>query len=349
MIDRQGRRDDRRRPVLRGRHRRARPRGRRAARPRSGSAEGRYAQRPGEVVIDKGTAEKEGTQRRRHDPDRGQRAGARSSRSSASRVRRVDSIGTATFALFDLARGADAVRQAGRGRRGARRGPAGVDPAALRGVDLAASLPRRRERRHRGRAGPLHARTALTEFIGILQKVLLAFGLVARLRRRVHHLQHAVDHGRPAHARARAAAAIGASRRQVHAVGDDRGAGDRRRSRRWSGWSPGCCVAKGLQRAVPVGRPRAAADRHGVRARGRGSSALLVGVGVTLVAGLSPARARDARAAGRGAARGRDADARRAALDGAGRLIAIATFASASRCSSPARSATASAAAGGSR
>ena len=35
------------------------------------------------------------------------------------------------------------------------------------------------------------------------------------VRRRVHHLQHLLDHGRPAHARVRAAATLGATRRQV--------------------------------------------------------------------------------------------------------------------------------------
>ena len=121
------------------------------------------------------------------------------SRSSASRrFGSVKSIGVATSAVFDLRDRAGAVRRAAT-RSTASSSPAdeGVPAARLR------ERPRRGAAagagRHRRRAGPLHPRRARAVHLDHPDRA----ARVRRrggARRRVHHLQHALDHGRPAHA-----------------------------------------------------------------------------------------------------------------------------------------------------
>ena len=108
------------------------------------------------------------------------------------------------------------------------------------------------------------------------------------LRRRVRHLQHALDHGRAADARVRDAAH---ARRVAPAgarLGDPRGARDRpRRLDRRS--LPRPRARRGAERALRGARARPAAGRDGVRRRGRSSSRCSSGRSSRCVAGLFPA------------------------------------------------------------
>ena len=122
------------------------------------------------------------------------------------------------------ARGLDPRRGRQRHVRGAGASQPGRGAAAGQGPD-------------RGRAGPLHARRP--------QGVHLDHpGRAARLRRRraagrgVHDLQLAVDHGRPALARVRAAAPGRCLAAPGAAHGRGRGAGHGRRAPAWSGSRP---------------------------------------------------------------------------------------------------------------
>ena len=117
-----------------------------------------------------------------------------------------------------------------------------------------------------------------------------AFGFIALGRRRLRDLQHALDHARPAHPRARHAAHARRLAAAGHALGAD--------SRAWS-WASfasvvglvlGIGLAKGLNalfKAFGVDLPQ---SRHGHRARARSSSRWSLGIVVTLLASISPAR-----------------------------------------------------------
>ena len=127
------------------------------------------------------------------------------------------------------------------------------------------------------------------------------------LRRRVRHLQHVLDHGRAADARARAAAH---ARRVAPAgarVGRPRGAA-RRRRRRAARPAGGLLVAPGivaLFEAIGVELP----DDDTVITTRTVVVSLLVGIGVTRRRQHRAGAARDARAADGGDARGRRAAA----------------------------------------
>ena len=157
--------------------------------------QGAWAKGPGEVVIDAGTADKQHL----HIGDSARIATAGPARSfrvtGITTFGSVDSLGTATIAVFDLHAAQSLFDKAGRvdailveaGQRHVRGAGApqpGRGAAAGQGPD-------------RGQAGPLHARRP--EGVHLDHQ-----GRAAGLRRRraagrgVHDLQLAVDHGRPA-------------------------------------------------------------------------------------------------------------------------------------------------------
>ena len=179
-----------------------------------------------------------------------------------ARFGNVKSLGTATTAVFDLADRAAAVPQAGPLRldpRRRKRRHVGRRTSARRSPPSSATAPGA----DRGRPRPLHARRP--EDVHRDHQ-----GRPARVRRRgdprgrVHDLQHALDHRRPAHARVRDAA-HGRRRAPPGArLGDGRGARPRARRvdhRPRRGLRPG----RRPQRAVRSARPLAAPGGHGVR------------------------------------------------------------------------------------
>ena len=143
------------------------------------------------------------------------------------------------------------------------------------------------------------------------------------VRRRVHHLQHVLDHRRAAHARVRAAARRSARRAARSCArslgrGPDRSAcsGRSSASRSAIALAPAACEALFKRR-----RRRPAVERHRHRRRARSSCRCSSARVVTVLSRARPGAARDARAAGRGAARGRGrrrAAGRRARLTIAG-------------------------------
>ena len=177
------------------------------------------------------------------------------------------------------------------------------------------SAPARRCRPPRPRTASRS--TGLKQFIGDHQD------RPARVRRRggprgrVHDLQHALDHRRPAHARVRAAA-DGRRRAPPGArLGADRGAGPRRSARRSSASPPASASPTGLDAvfgALDLSLPEAGTVFEARTA----IVALLVGTLVTLVAGLRAGVAGDASRPRRRAARRRPA-ARKVRLPGARR------------------------------
>jgi putative ABC transport system permease protein len=147
--------------------------------------EGRFATGPGQVVIDAGTADREGYSLgdtvtvQTRGPER------KAEVTGIATFGDVDSIGTATFALFDLDAAQSLFDKPGRYTEILVGGPGSVR------AQLADSLPDSTQVR------PLHPRCA-----EVVREV--PEGAPARVRRhrcrrgRVHHLQHALDHGRPA-------------------------------------------------------------------------------------------------------------------------------------------------------
>ena len=164
---------------------------------------GRWAAGPGEVVIDTGMA-----------ADEDRPVGSRVTITTlgephdfkvvgTANFGSVKSMGTATFAVFDLRRGQGAVRPRRPRRRDPRRRPRRRRPRAAAGGPGAGAPA---GERHDGRrAGPLHARRAGAVHLDHPDR---AAGVRRRrgARGRVHDLQHALDHRRAADARARAAA-----------------------------------------------------------------------------------------------------------------------------------------------
>ena len=118
-----------------------------------------------------------------------------------------DSLGAVTFAAFtfdqaqklfmpspdkasEIDVSAEERRQPGPARREPRPGPA-----------------RRRRSHHRQRTSPRRTTTTSTrQFLGFFEAFLLVFAGHRAARRDVQHLQHVLDHHRPAHARVRPAA-----------------------------------------------------------------------------------------------------------------------------------------------
>ena len=127
------------------------------------------------------------------------RRGARRSASSASRASATSSRSArATIAVFDLRDRADAVRQ-GTGRTTTSSSPAARRPAAtLRARGRGRG--RRRARSQTAAADDRFTLDGLKTFIEIIRTILLVLRRRGGARRRVHDLQHALDHRRPAHA-----------------------------------------------------------------------------------------------------------------------------------------------------
>ena len=275
-------------PVLR---RRARPDdGRRAALTPVPPDDGRWADRP-----------RRGRHRRRHAPSAGLRTSATAIAVAAARpARSFTVVGIATLRQRQVARHGDGGGLRPATRRRALFGKAGRYDAILvagrpasapqRARALAAALPQA-ERPHARPSRTASRSTGCEQFISIIKVVPARVRRRRAARRRVHDLQHAVDHRRPAHARARRCCGWSApSRRQVlRSVV---------RSRRWrSACSPRRRArrrpraGRGLNALFDGDRPRPAGDRHGVRARARSSSRCSSARSSTLLAGLRARRA----------------------------------------------------------
>ena len=183
---RQGRRCRRHRPVLR---RRARPASRRALAVQAEGGPLRHRSGPGRDRRRHGGPR--GLLARRHDHNSSPRARAEGRGHGIATFGDVDSIGTATFALFDLQAAQTLFDKHGRYTEILVGGPSSVRK------QLSESL-----------GGSLQVQTAaahdrftldgLKTFVKFLKILLLVFGGDRRGGGCVHHLQHAVDHGRAA-------------------------------------------------------------------------------------------------------------------------------------------------------
>ena len=170
------------------------------------SGAGRTA--PAQVVIDAGTADKEHytlgdsvvvvDARRRSTPTR--------SPASPS-FGDVDSLGFASIAAWDMQDRADAAAPRGPLRRRSRSPRStGTSPAELvQRRQAARAAPACRSRTAPGAGGGGRRRTS-TRACATIQLLPARLRRHRAARRRVRDLQHAVDHGRPAHARVRHAA-----------------------------------------------------------------------------------------------------------------------------------------------
>ena len=191
----------RRRPVLRrwASTRRARRREADAVPPRRRAA-GRPA--PGEVVIDAAHGGEAALRGRRPRPHRHARRGAATFRVvGIARFGNVKSLGTATAAVFDLETAQKLFHKQGRYDSILVAGKDGASGADVRKA-LAAELGASAKVQTAAAARPLHARRPEAVHRDHQDRP-------ARVRRRgdprgrVHDLQHALDHRRPAHARVR--------------------------------------------------------------------------------------------------------------------------------------------------
>ena len=218
-----------------GRHRRRRRRARRSpsASTRTSSVQpdrahrGSWADGDGEVVIDAGDGGGRGLRGRRR--DRHRRARARYEQFDDLRHRAVPAA---------VSRSAAPRSPSSRSRQlsgsSTRRASSTRSRSPPRRASRPSSSSRRSSRSSRrtprcvpGEQETEEAQSDIEEFTNIIRYFLLAFGFIAPVRRRVRHLQHALDHGRPARARVRDAAH---GRRVAPAgarLGHSRGARDR--------------------------------------------------------------------------------------------------------------------------
>ena len=253
-----------------------------------------------------GTADRRGLHGRRHRSRSRRCSRSRTSRSSAS-----PSYGDVEVArdrdVRDLRHrdGAEALRPRRAVRRHLRRRRRRATPEQLVGDDPAAP-PGRRARSKTGAAGGAGGQGRHQRVHGVHPVLPARLRRHRALRRRVRHLQHALDHGRAADARVRDAAD---ARRLAPAdapLRDPRGARDRAprvahrplRSARARGGAQGALPA----RSVSSSRPPST-----VFATRTIVVSLLVGTIITLARRALPRDPRDARAADRGRPRGRDA------------------------------------------
>ena len=256
-------------------------------------AEPRLQRRPGQARVQPADARRRHVadgERGRHRPVDGEaRRTSRSARRSASQANGpvqqmrisglvkfggASSLGGATLAGFDLADGADALREAGQARPDPREGEAGRSRRSSSRRD-----PERSCRRGR-RCGPARRRRAedakdTESFLNFLQDFLLAFGGIALF---VGSFVIANSLSITIAQRTRELATLrtlGASRRQVLTLDHRRGARDRARSRRSSASSSASGSATGLFKlfdAVGFTLPNnglVAADAHGRRRAAR--------------------------------------------------------------------------------
>ena len=199
----------------------------------------------------------------------------------------VQSIGNATAAIFTLQTAQSLFKKPGQVDSILVDGEGGSDPAELAKA-IAPVLPPAAQVKTRAGAGPVRHRRAQ----GLPRD---PAGRPHRLRRhravrrRLHHLQHDVHHRRPAGARVRAGAHGGRQPPADPAVGDPRGVrhrGDRVGGRDCSpasAWPTGLnAVFKALGADLP--------DSGTVFKTRTVVVAFVVGIGVTVVAALAPAR-----------------------------------------------------------
>ena len=195
--DRHGRRAD-----VRVRHRPEQP----SASTRSSSSAGRWADGADEVVIDTSTADKQNfkvgdtVERRRRGP-----GAAVHDRRASRKFGDVNSLGGATFAVFTSRRRRSCSARTGQFDAISVAAKAGVSQQQLLAGDQAAPALGRAgaDRRGGGEDADATASTSSSKFI---RYFLLAFAGDRAVRRRVRHLQHALDHGRAADAGVRDAA-----------------------------------------------------------------------------------------------------------------------------------------------
>ena len=187
----------------------------------------------------------------------------------------------------DAGRGPARRRRAGRFDQIDVAAQPGVTPGrAARPPPRGAAAHGRRAHRHRSR--PPRTPPTSKSNLSFLRTFLLVFAYVVAGRRRVHHLQHLLDHRRPAHARVRAAAHARRLARPDHALGRLRRPAARRASARCSGCSG---ASRSRRRSTSCSRPSAPTCPTAARCsrRARSSSRCSSGIGVTVLAGLAPA------------------------------------------------------------
>ena len=176
----------------------------RSAQPVQGRAGRVPAGAADEVAIDKGTRRQQGLQGRRHRSASWPTARSASTRSPAS-SRSAASTRSAPPApsVFSLAGAQQLFEQPGRSTRSSSRASRACRPAEVPQGDRAGAAARRRRSQSAAVAGPLRPRRPDR----LPEDPADGAARVRRhlaVRRRVHHLQHALDHGRPAHARSSA-------------------------------------------------------------------------------------------------------------------------------------------------
>ena len=262
--------------------------------------DGRFASSPAQVVIDAGTADK--NKLSVGDRVRVQANGpVRSFRiSGIATFGDVNSLGTATFAVFDLHAAQSLFDKRGQFTEVLVAGDGSLPPCAC--ASGSPTCCPRLPRAERVGQRPLHARRpeAVREHHpdragGVRRR--------GRLRGRLHDHEHAVDHGRPALARARHAAAH--DRRLAPPGAALRGGRGVRHGRvRLPGRPGGRPGARGpAAERARLGGPRPAADGHGVR-HAHGAGVAGRGRGRDGARGPRPGAARHPRVAGHRAARG---------------------------------------------
>ena len=224
---------------------------------RSSLTAGHWPNGPDEIAIDANDRERASTSRsatRSACSTRGPVAAVPHRRASC-KLRRRDSLGGATMAIFDLPTAQRIFRQGGPARLDRRRGEAGVTPDAARRADPADPAGRPR----RCATGQQQAKQAAKDtngFLSILEYFLLAFGVIALFVGSFVIANTLVDHDRAADARARDAA---------HAR-RDAAAGLLRRS---SLEALVIGVLASVDRALPRARAREGAERALRRVRDR--------------------------------------------------------------------------------
>ena len=120
------------------------------------------------------------------------------------------------------------------------RAPKQVDGASCAACCRGRSTSRPAPRTRKDQADDIHSG------LSFLNTLLLAFAGHRAVRRRVHHLQHVLDHGRAAHDRVRAAAHDGRLAAADPALGHARGAASSGWAPRSSGLFAGILTAKGI-------------------------------------------------------------------------------------------------------
>ncbi len=226
------------------------------------AVQGRYPCGADEVAIDEATAEREHLRARSAGRDRRPRAGAALHDLRHRQVRRQRIASAARASRCCIPRQAQCVA----GEPGA---TTSIDVAAEPGVTPAAAAPRVCARRCRDVDGAHRRPGSRQPDIRTRRKPRLPAHLPAGVRlrrarrRRVHHLQHLLDHRRPAHARVRPAAHARRLARADHALGGRGRPAARRRRVAVIGLFARDRARAGARPAVQGVRRRPARQRHG--------------------------------------------------------------------------------------